>query len=79
MDENIISISLGSGNKRVKIVDSGVVNAHEGTRLLEDAEEIMKGKDIKITIDIGLGDGSAIAYGCDLSYDYVCINAEYST
>ena len=79
MDENIISISLGSVNKTVKIVDSGVVNAHEGTRLLEDAEEIMKGKDIKITIDIGLGDGSAIAYGCDLSYDYVCINAEYST
>ncbi len=79
MDENIISISLGSSNKTVKIVDSGVVNANEGTKLLEDAEEIMKGKDIKITIDIGLGDGTAIAYGCDLSYDYVRINAEYST
>ena len=79
MDENIISVSLGSNNKTVKIVDSGVVNAYEGTRLLEDAEEIMKGKDIKITIDIGLGDGTAIAFGCDLSYDYVRINAEYST
>jgi glutamate N-acetyltransferase/amino-acid N-acetyltransferase len=30
-------------------------------------------------IDIGLGDGVATAYGCDLSYEYVSINAEYST
>ncbi len=79
MDENIISVSLGSDKKTVKIVDSGIVNAYEGTKLLEDAEEIMKEKDIKITVDIGLGNGAATAYGCDLSYEYVRINAEYST
>ncbi len=79
MDENIISITLGSGKKHVKIVDTGVVNAYDGTNELEEAEEIMKEKNIKITVDIGLGDSRATAYGCDLSYDYVRINAEYST
>ena len=79
MDENIISITLGSGKKHVKIVDTGVVNAYDCTNELEEAEEIMKEKNIKITVDIGLGDNKATAYGCDLSYDYVRINAEYST
>jgi glutamate N-acetyltransferase / amino-acid N-acetyltransferase len=79
MHEDIISISLGSGNEDVKIVDYGVVKAFEGTTELETAEEIMKQENIKITVNIGLGDGVATAYGCDLSYDYVRINAEYST
>jgi glutamate N-acetyltransferase/amino-acid N-acetyltransferase len=79
MDEKSISISLKSGAKQANIVESGVVNAYEGTQELEDAEEIMKEKDIKITIDLGLGDGVATAFGCDLSYDYVRINSEYST
>ena len=79
MDEKSISISLKSGAKHANIVKSGVVNAYEGTQELQDAEEIMKEKDIKITIDLGLGDGVATAFGCDLSYDYVRINSEYST
>ncbi|MGB0563913.1 MAG: bifunctional ornithine acetyltransferase/N-acetylglutamate synthase [Spirulinaceae cyanobacterium] len=32
-----------------------------------------------ITIDLGAGSGSGLAWGCDLSYDYVKINAEYTT
>ncbi len=79
MDEKIISITLESGEKQAIIVKSGVVNAYEGKQELEDAEEIMKEKDIKITIDLGLGDGEATAYGCDLSYEYIRINAEYTT
>jgi len=63
----------------VKIVDNGVVLAFENTKELSEAESIMKSKDIKIMVDIGLGDSSATAYGCDLSYDYVKINAEYTT
>lgn len=63
----------------VKIVDNGVVLAFENTKELSEAESIMKSKNIKIMVDIGLGDSSATAYGCDLSYDYVKINAEYTT
>lgn len=79
IDEKIISVCLESGNKNVYVVDNGTVKAFEGTKQLEDAEEIMKEKNIKIKVDLKLGDGIATAYGCDLSYDYVRINAEYTT
>ncbi len=79
MDENIISVTLESESKSVDIIDKGVVRAYQGSNELEVAEEIMKNKEINIIIDIGLGDYTAVAYGCDLSYDYVKINAEYTT
>ena len=34
---------------------------------------------IKITVSVGSGPGKGVAWGCDLSYDYVKINAEYTT
>ncbi|GAA0151983.1 acetyltransferase [Lithospermum erythrorhizon] len=34
---------------------------------------------VEIFISIGDGPGSGLAWGCDLSYDYVKINAEYTT
>jgi len=43
------------------------------------AYEIMKKDSFKIRCDLGMGEGKFIAYGCDLSYDYVKINAEYRT
>jgi glutamate N-acetyltransferase/amino-acid N-acetyltransferase len=45
----------------------------------EHALEIL-GKDaVTITLDLNSGDCSATAWGCDLSYDYVKINADYRT
>jgi glutamate N-acetyltransferase/amino-acid N-acetyltransferase len=35
--------------------------------------------EIEIAADLGLGDGQAEAWGCDLSADYVRINADYTT
>ena len=45
----------------------------------DKAYAIMKQEAFKVTCDIGLGDASYTSYGCDLSYDYVKINAEYRT
>ena len=39
----------------------------------------MKQESFKVTCDIGLGEYAYISYGCDLSYEYVKINAEYRT
>ncbi|CCQ89879.1 Arginine biosynthesis bifunctional protein ArgJ [Nitrospina gracilis 3/211] len=39
----------------------------------------MKAKDLRIDIGLGMGKASAETYTCDLSYDYVRINAEYTT
>lgn len=79
MDEKIIDVAIESNDKYVKIVEKGTVKAFECSDELEIAEEIMEEKNIKIIVDIGLGNGEATAYGCDLSYDYVRINAEYTT
>ncbi len=43
------------------------------------AAEVMKNSAFSIKCDLGLGDGSFTAYGCDLGYDYVKINADYRT
>ncbi len=45
----------------------------------EEAYKIMKNSSFKVTCDLGLGDGEFTSYGCDLSYEYVKINAEYRT
>jgi glutamate N-acetyltransferase / amino-acid N-acetyltransferase len=41
--------------------------------------EYLKTDTVLISVGVGNGHGSGIAWGCDLSYDYVKINAEYTT
>lgn len=43
------------------------------------AGEYLRGDTVAISIQIGNGSGQGTAWGCDLSYDYVRINAEYTT
>ncbi len=43
------------------------------------ALEVLKTDQFKITCDIGLGNESFIAYGCDLGHKYIEINADYRT
>ena len=40
--------------------------------------EIIKSKRIKIVVDLNSGHGKATGWGCDLSLEYVRINAEYN-
>ena len=39
----------------------------------------MEGAEVHFRADLGLGDHSATAWGCDLTEDYVRINADYTT
>ena len=39
----------------------------------------MSGPDVSLRLDLGLGDGSATAWGCDLSEEYVNFNSAYTT
>ncbi len=43
------------------------------------AAAVMQQDHFTITCDLGIGTGDYTAYGCDLGYDYVRINAEYRT
>ena len=45
----------------------------------KSAKEILLEKEIKIIVSVGDGEGSAVAWGCDLTYDYVKINGDYRT
>ena len=76
---NKLSIAISSNGNFVDLVKDGEGLAFDGTSYLKEAEEIIKNREIIITIDLNLGNYSAIAYGCDFSYDYVKINAEYTT
>lgn len=63
--------------------DNLLIYSNEQRELDKEREEkayvIMKNSSFKVTCDLGLGDGEYTSYGCDLSYDYVKINAEYRT
>ena len=37
----------------------------------------MKNKNINIKIDVGVGEGSGRIWTCDLSHQYITINADY--
>ncbi|WP_413231376.1 bifunctional ornithine acetyltransferase/N-acetylglutamate synthase [Mesobacillus sp. S13] len=45
----------------------------------DHAREYLMNEKVEIFVDLHLGEGKGMAWGCDLSYDYVKINASYRT
>jgi glutamate N-acetyltransferase/amino-acid N-acetyltransferase len=37
----------------------------------------LKGREIDIAVDLGLGEGEATVWTCDLTHGYIAINADY--
>jgi glutamate N-acetyltransferase/amino-acid N-acetyltransferase len=75
MDPAKITLGLEGRGLEVFMVKSGSIV--EGA--LEQAREIMSGDSITIKIDLGLGNARARGFGCDLTHEYVNINANYTT
>ncbi len=75
-DISKVSVELASDNKgKITVcVDGAGISFSEDT-----ASDILSDDEVKILIDMHSGDGSAIAWGCDLTFEYVKINAEYRT
>ncbi|HID42715.1 MAG TPA: bifunctional ornithine acetyltransferase/N-acetylglutamate synthase [Archaeoglobaceae archaeon] len=74
VDEKI-SILIEGGGKSAVFVDRGnVVGEYEKARKIMEENEELK---FRVNLHRGVAEGYAI--GCDLSYDYVRINAEYTT
>jgi glutamate N-acetyltransferase/amino-acid N-acetyltransferase len=46
---------------------------------LASLRQAMSGRSFRVTVDLGLGAAEDTVYTCDLSYDYVKVNAEYTT
>ena len=79
LNPDIVTIAIADDEDEVDLVRKGEILAFEDTPYLERAEKIMQSKNVIVNIDMFLGDGEATAWGCDLTYDYVKINAEYTT
>ncbi|MFP7672136.1 bifunctional glutamate N-acetyltransferase/amino-acid acetyltransferase ArgJ [Marivita sp. S0852] len=43
----------------------------------QDGAMIMKAQEIEMTIDLGMGEGAATVWTCDLTHGYITINADY--
>ncbi|MCH5195195.1 MAG: bifunctional glutamate N-acetyltransferase/amino-acid acetyltransferase ArgJ [Oscillospiraceae bacterium] len=69
------AVDLASEKGEIAVCENGA-----GVDFSEDkAKEILSEEEIKILVNLNSGDSSAIAWGCDLTFDYVKINAEYRT
>jgi glutamate N-acetyltransferase/amino-acid N-acetyltransferase len=69
-DRDLLSIAVG-GTWMAK--DGGVVPDYDETPVVAH----MKGGEIEITIDLGLGRGKATVWTCDLTHGYIDINGSY--
>ncbi len=75
VDVNKVGVSFKSEKGIVEVCRDGA-----GIEFSEEiAKEVLLERDIEIIITLGDGDGSATAWGCDLTYDYVKINGDYRT
>jgi len=72
-DPEKVELYINSVKGTIKLVDNG-----EGLDFDEEmASHILKERDIEILVDLHDGKYNAVAWGCDLSYDYVKINGSY--
>ena len=75
VDVTKVDVSFKSVKGRIDVCQNGA-----GIPFSEEkAKEILLESEIKIIISVGNGNGNAIAWGCDLTYDYVKINGDYRT
>ena len=75
VDVNKIDVSFRSAKGQVDVCQNGAgVPFSE-----EEASQVLSEHEIEILVHLHLGEASAEAYGCDLTYDYVKINGDYRT
>ena len=72
-DPEKVDLFFESAAGRIQIIENGVAvdySEEEATRILSEPE-------VTAIADVKMGTASATAWGCDLTYDYVKINADY--
>ncbi|MHB8506217.1 MAG: bifunctional glutamate N-acetyltransferase/amino-acid acetyltransferase ArgJ [Acidimicrobiales bacterium] len=63
----------------IRFGDLEAYPAVPGPEGLDELAGVMAEDHVEIEVDLGAGDAEATAYGCDLSAEYVRINADYTT
>jgi glutamate N-acetyltransferase/amino-acid N-acetyltransferase len=66
---------------KLSIAFGGVWAAREGLPVQDYDEapvaEHLRGQEIELAVELGIGDGNAIVWTCDLTHGYISINADY--
>lgn len=63
----------GNGDKKILIFTNGAGTDYSE----EEATKLLSGKHVQIISEMNMGSEQAVAYGCDLTHEYVNINADY--
>ena len=72
-DPEKVDLYFESRAGKIKIIENGVSTGYSE----EEATKILSEDEMTAIADMKMGDASATAWGCDLTYDYVKINADY--
>ncbi|MCR5800126.1 MAG: bifunctional glutamate N-acetyltransferase/amino-acid acetyltransferase ArgJ [Lachnospiraceae bacterium] len=72
-DPENMELYYAAGDKKMLIYRDGADAGYSE----EEASEILSQKEVRIIADMKMGNAKATAWGCDLTYDYVKINADY--
>lgn len=72
-DPEKVDLFFESQAGRIQIIEDGTAVDYSE----EKATEILSQPEVKAIADIKMGNESATAWGCDLTYDYIKINADY--
>ena len=72
-DPEKVDLYFESAAGKLKIIENGVALDYSE----EEATKVLSEKAVTAVADIKMGEASASAWGCDLTYDYVKINADY--
>lgn len=72
-DPDMVDLYIESADGKLQLVENGMATDYSE----EAATKILSAKEVKATADLKAGTAAATAWGCDLSYDYVKINADY--
>ena len=72
-DPEQVDIQISSENGTVKLVENGKAAEYDEAF----ATKVLSPKKVTVLADVKQGEASATAWGCDLTYDYVKINADY--
>lgn len=72
-DPEKVDLYFESKNGKLKIVENGVALAYSE----EEATKILSADAVTAICDMKQGDAKATAWGCDLTHEYVTINADY--
>ena len=72
-DPQQVDIYCESDERRMQICKDGMLTDYDE----EAATKILSAPEVRVIVDMKRGEESAAAWGCDLTYDYVKINADY--